>query len=121
MDSKNVIAAIALSSAVIVLYSLFFIEFQILAASSALSATLFPKTCGLLLIIFLFILVSDDRFFFRYSSIIYLLGIVLLIAVTLLYSGMPIHPIALPELTLRTQRIQGILLVVIGSKTVIQH
>ncbi len=33
------------------------------------------------LIIFLFILVSDDRFFFRYSSIIYLLGIVLLIAV----------------------------------------
>ena len=35
----------------------------------------------ILLIIFLFILVSDDRFFFRYSSIIYLLGIVLLIAV----------------------------------------
>jgi|TARA_B000000441_G_scaffold30827_1_gene19690 rod shape determining protein RodA len=33
------------------------------------------------LIIFLFILVSDDRFFFRYSSIIYLLGIILLIAV----------------------------------------
>ena len=33
------------------------------------------------LIIFLFILVSDDRFFFRYSSIIYLLGIFLLIAV----------------------------------------
>jgi len=33
------------------------------------------------LIIFLFILVSDDRFFFRYSSIIYLIGIILLIAV----------------------------------------
>ena len=33
------------------------------------------------LIIFLFILVSDDRFFFRYSSVIYLLGIILLIAV----------------------------------------
>ena len=33
------------------------------------------------LIIFLFILVSDDRFFFRYSSIIYILGILLLIAV----------------------------------------
>jgi rod shape determining protein RodA len=33
------------------------------------------------LIIFLFILVSDDRFFFRYSSIIYLLGIILLITV----------------------------------------
>ena len=33
------------------------------------------------LIIFLFILVSDDRFFFRYSSIIYLLGIILLVAV----------------------------------------
>ena len=33
------------------------------------------------LIIFLFILVSDDRFFFRYSSLIYLLGIILLIAV----------------------------------------
>ncbi len=33
------------------------------------------------LFIFLFILVSDDRFFFRYSSIIYLLGIILLIAV----------------------------------------
>ncbi len=33
------------------------------------------------LLIFLFILVSDDRFFFRYSSIIYLLGIILLIAV----------------------------------------
>jgi len=33
------------------------------------------------LIIFLSILVSDDRFFFRYSSIIYLLGIILLIAV----------------------------------------
>ena len=33
------------------------------------------------LIIFLFILFSDDRFFFRYSSIIYLLGIILLIAV----------------------------------------
>ena len=33
------------------------------------------------LIIFLFILVSDDRFFFRYSSIIYLLGIISLIAV----------------------------------------
>ena len=33
------------------------------------------------LTIFLFILVSDDRFFFRYSSIIYLLGIILLIAV----------------------------------------
>ena len=32
-------------------------------------------------IIFLFILVSDDRFFFRYSSIIYLLGVILLIAV----------------------------------------
>ena len=35
------------------------------------------------LIIFLFILVSDDRFFFRYSSIIYLLGIILLIAVVI--------------------------------------
>lgn len=33
------------------------------------------------LIIFLFILVLDDRFFFRYSSIIYILGILLLIAV----------------------------------------
>ncbi len=33
------------------------------------------------LIIFLFILISDDRFFFRYSSVIYLLGIILLIAV----------------------------------------
>ncbi|MFL2612431.1 MAG: rod shape-determining protein RodA [Flavobacteriaceae bacterium] len=33
------------------------------------------------LIIFLFTLVSDDRFFFRYSSVIYLLGIILLIAV----------------------------------------
>lgn len=33
------------------------------------------------LIIFLFILVSDDRFFFRYSSLIYLLGIISLIAV----------------------------------------
>ena len=33
------------------------------------------------LIIFLFILVSDDRFFFRYSSIIYILGIILLVAV----------------------------------------
>jgi len=33
------------------------------------------------LFIFLFILVSDDRFFFRYSSVIYLLGIILLVAV----------------------------------------
>ena len=33
------------------------------------------------LIIFLFILISDDRFFFRYSSVIYLIGIILLIAV----------------------------------------
>ena len=33
------------------------------------------------LIIFLFVLISDDRFFFRYSSVIYLLGIILLIAV----------------------------------------
>jgi rod shape determining protein RodA len=33
------------------------------------------------LIIFLFILISDDRFFFRYSSVIYLFGIILLIAV----------------------------------------
>tara|TARA_B100000242_G_scaffold60086_1_gene35878 strand:+ start:299 stop:1549 length:1251 start_codon:yes stop_codon:yes gene_type:complete len=33
------------------------------------------------LIIFLFILVSDDRFFFRYSTIIYLIGVILLIAV----------------------------------------
>ena len=33
------------------------------------------------LFIFLFILVSDDRFFFRYSCIIYLLGIILLVTV----------------------------------------